>query len=60
MEAHMGSSLSYFMRRGAQERAAANKARGKARKAHEQLADRYHELVRSADELDRLSEEPHG
>jgi hypothetical protein len=56
----MGSSRSYFMRRGAQERAAANKARGKARKAHEQLAVRYHERVRSADELDRLSEEPHG
>ena len=55
----MGSSLSYFMRRRAQERAAANNARGKARKAHEQLADRYHELVSSADEVDRLPESPH-
>lgn len=50
----MGSSISYYMRRGAQERTAASRSRGKARKAHEQLADRYHALVNSSDEFDRL------
>lgn len=56
----MGSNTSYYMRRGAQERAAVSKSTGKARKAHQQLADRYHELVNSPDEFDRLPGTPGG
>ena len=47
----MENNLSYFMRRAAQERSAAtNAADGKARKAHLELAHRYHELAHTADE----------
>jgi hypothetical protein len=35
-------------------------ARGKARKAHEQLADHYQELVKSIDEFDRMPGRPEG
>lgn len=56
----MGNCNSYYMRRGAQERTAASRSRGKARKAHEQLADRYHELVNSSDEFDCLPGTPDG
>jgi hypothetical protein len=56
----MGNGISYYMRRGAQERTAAGRSTGKARKAREQLADRYHELVSSSDEFDRLQVTPEG
>jgi hypothetical protein len=45
----MEHDRTYFMRRAAQERSAANRARGKARKAHEQMAECYHNLVGSDD-----------
>jgi len=42
----MESNRSYFMRRAAQERSAADRAAGgPARKAHLELAHRYRELV---------------
>ena len=42
----MRNNRSYYMRRAAQERSAASNATGeKAREAHEQMADRYRELV---------------
>jgi hypothetical protein len=42
----MESNRSYFMRRAAQERSAANHAAGDpARRAHLELAHRYRELV---------------
>jgi hypothetical protein len=46
----MGNDRSYFMRRAAQERSAADNASGtEARKAHEAMAQRYKELVNSVD-----------
>lgn len=45
----MENDQSYFMRRAAQERSAAHKAgHRKARKAHEELADRYQDLVQTS------------
>ena len=35
----------YFTKREAEEQAAATRAKGKARVAHEQMAKRYHELA---------------
>ena len=43
----MERDRSYFMRRAAQERSAASRADGKARKLHEQLAQHYEEMVQS-------------
>lgn len=43
----MERDRSYFMRRAAQERSAASRADGKARKLHEQMAQHYEELVQS-------------
>lgn len=44
--ARMENDRSYFMRRAAQERSAANNAgHRKARQAHQELADRYQDLV---------------
>jgi len=44
----MTSNRSYFMRRAAQERSAADHASGaEARKAHKAMAERYQELVHS-------------
>ena len=42
----MEGKRSYFMRRAAQERSAAQRARpGRPREAHEELAQRYQDLV---------------
>jgi hypothetical protein len=41
----MNENRTYFMRRAAQERSAATQAKGKARLAHQQMADHYRELV---------------
>jgi hypothetical protein len=50
----MENDRTYFMRRAAQERSAAdNAADTKAREAHETLAKRYKDLVHSADEFER-------
>lgn len=50
----MENDRTYFMRRAAQERSAANRASGEeAREAHEAMAERYKGLVHSADELER-------
>lgn len=46
----METDRSYFMKRAAQERSAAKRAGGAARKAHRQLADRYSELAQSDEE----------
>jgi hypothetical protein len=47
----MENDRTYFMRRAAQERSAADRAAGvKARKAHKQMAERYQDLVHLADE----------
>lgn len=35
----------YFTKREEQERSAATRAKGKARQAHEQMAERYHDLA---------------
>ena len=43
----MERDRSYFIRRAAQERSAASRADGKARKLHEQMAEHYEELVQS-------------
>lgn len=43
----METNRTYFMRRAAQERSAATRASGKAREAHQAMADRYKDLVRS-------------
>jgi hypothetical protein len=43
----MEGDLGYFMRRAAQERSAASRADGKARKLHEQMAEHYEELAQS-------------
>jgi len=43
--ASMNENRTYFMRRAAQERSAATQAKGKARLAHQQMADHYRELV---------------
>ncbi len=43
----MENDLSYFMKRAAQERSAASRSKGRARQAHEQMADRYRELAQS-------------
>lgn len=50
----MENDRTYFMRRAAQERSAADHASGpKARKAHQAMAERYKDLVHSADEPER-------
>lgn len=41
----MNNDRTYFMRRAAQERSAASNAKGKARLAHQDMADHYRELV---------------
>ena len=47
----MGNNRTYFMRRAAQERSAADHASGaRARKAHEAMAQRYQDLVHDANE----------
>lgn len=47
----MENDRTYFMRRAAQERSAADNAIGaKAREAHEAMAQRYKDLVHSGDE----------
>lgn len=45
----MENNRSYFTKREAEERAAATRAKGKAREAHEQMAERYHELAHPAE-----------
>lgn len=45
----MDGERNYFMRRAAQEHAAAASARGKAREAHREMERRYGELVRVGD-----------
>jgi hypothetical protein len=46
----MPGNRTYVLRRAAQERSAAQNATpGRARKAHEELADRYQKLVRTPD-----------
>jgi hypothetical protein len=46
----METNRTYFMRRAAQERSAASRStHATARKAHEKMAERYQELVQSAD-----------
>ena len=50
----MENDRTYFMRRAAQERSAADHAVGpKARRAHEAMATRYKDLVHSTDELEQ-------
>jgi hypothetical protein len=49
----MGRDRTYFLRRAAQERSAATRATGKAREAHQQMADRYKDLVHSGDPPNR-------
>lgn len=49
----MENNRSYFMRRAAQERSAATRSTGKAREAHEQMAERYGNLVRSNEPRNR-------
>jgi hypothetical protein len=45
----MENDQSYFMRRAAQERSAAHNAgHRKARKAHQEMAERYQDLVHGA------------
>ncbi len=45
----MENDQSYFMRRAAQERSAAHNApHRKARQAHQEMADRYQDLVQTA------------
>jgi hypothetical protein len=44
----MDTDRSYFMRRAAQERAAALQAEGKAREVHQLMATRYEEMARTA------------
>jgi hypothetical protein len=46
----MENDQSYFAKRAAQERSGAHTAgHGKAREAHEELADRYQDLVRTSE-----------
>ena len=53
----MENDRSYFMRRAAQERSAADHAAGaKARKAHQMMAKRYKDLVHSVEEERRPAE----
>lgn len=54
----MEDEKSYFLRRAEQERAAADRADGKARKAHEELAERYAHLVQSEGAQGQASAEP--
>ena len=50
----MENDRTYFMRRAAQERSAADHAvEPKARRAHETMEKRYKNLVHSADEFER-------
>jgi hypothetical protein len=50
----MENDRTYFMRRAAQERSAADNAAGtKARKAHEIMAKRYKDLVHSGEDRAR-------
>jgi hypothetical protein len=50
----MENDRSYFMRRAAQERSAADRASDeKAREAHETMAERYKDLVHSAEDRTR-------
>jgi hypothetical protein len=46
----MEDNRSYFMKRAAQERSAASRATGKAREAHEQMAERYRDLAEHLDQ----------
>jgi hypothetical protein len=52
----MPTNQSYFSKREAQERSAASRAKGKARAAHEEMANRYHELAE--EELSPSSADP--
>jgi hypothetical protein len=45
----METDRTYFMRRAAQERSAATHSEGKAREAHQKMAERYRDLVRCGD-----------
>ena len=49
----MENDQTYFMRRAAQERMAAVHARGKARQAHQALAEFYEHRVRADDGVGR-------
>jgi hypothetical protein len=50
----MGNDRTYFMRRAAQERSAADHAAdAKAREAHQAMAEHYSDLVHSADQPER-------
>jgi hypothetical protein len=50
----MDKNRTYFMRRAAQERSAADHAiDAKARRAHQAMAEHYQELVHAADEEQR-------
>jgi len=52
----MENNRSYFMRRAAQERSAATRSKGKARKAHEEMAEHYQGLVQSGGDAPRRTE----
>jgi hypothetical protein len=50
----MENNRTYFMRRAAQERSAASRStHATARQAHERMAERYQQLVQSADTSER-------
>lgn len=52
----MENDQSYFMKRAAEERSAADKAGNpKVREAHEQMADRYQDLMQSAQKKEQPS-----
>ena len=48
----MEDNRTYFTKREAEEQAAATRAKGKAREAHEQMAKRYHELAQPKERVD--------
>jgi hypothetical protein len=52
----MENNRSYFMRRAAQERSAATHSKGKARQAHEEMAEHYQDLVHSGGEAPKRAE----
>ena len=53
----MENDLSYFLRRAAQERSAALSSRDvRARRSHEELADRYEDVARSLTESQGASQ----
>ena len=48
----MENDRTYFTKREEEERSAATRAKGKARQAHEQMAERYHELAQPKERSD--------